>query len=119
MTAFGRTKPNPISDRGRPSDSSTKNGGRQGLRLRNRGAGVEFITASMASWSRRMAGNLHVSNLEDDLIPRLKRRAARHGPDADSGRSLYREISGAGRDDSQLGGRTAKQSIRRQIAQTL
>lgn len=26
-----------------------------------------------------MAGNLHVRNLEDDLISRLKRRAARHG----------------------------------------
>ena len=27
----------------------------------------------------RMAGNLHVRNLDDDLIVRLKRRAARHG----------------------------------------
>ncbi len=26
-----------------------------------------------------MAGNLHVRNLNDDLIIRLKRRAARHG----------------------------------------
>jgi plasmid stability protein len=26
-----------------------------------------------------MAGNLHVRNLDDDLIARLKRRAARHG----------------------------------------
>lgn len=26
-----------------------------------------------------MSGNLHVRNLEDDLIARLKRRAARHG----------------------------------------
>ena len=26
-----------------------------------------------------MTGNLHVRNLEDDLIIRLKRRAARHG----------------------------------------
>jgi len=26
-----------------------------------------------------MAGNLHVRNLEDDLIAKLKRRAARHG----------------------------------------
>jgi len=26
-----------------------------------------------------MAGNLHVRNLDDDLIVRLKRRAARHG----------------------------------------
>ena len=26
-----------------------------------------------------MVGNLHVSNLDDDLIARLKRRAARHG----------------------------------------
>ena len=27
----------------------------------------------------RMAGNLHVRNLDEDLIARLKRRAARHG----------------------------------------
>jgi plasmid stability protein len=27
----------------------------------------------------RMAGNLHVRNLDDNLIARLKRRAARHG----------------------------------------
>jgi antitoxin FitA len=27
----------------------------------------------------RMAGNLHVRNLDDELIARLKRRAARHG----------------------------------------
>ena len=26
-----------------------------------------------------MVGNLHVRNLDDDLIARLKRRAARHG----------------------------------------
>jgi plasmid stability protein len=26
-----------------------------------------------------MAGNLHVRNLDDELIARLKRRAARHG----------------------------------------
>ena len=26
-----------------------------------------------------MAGNLHVRNLEDEVIARLKRRAARHG----------------------------------------
>ncbi|MDE1148205.1 MAG: plasmid stabilization protein [Azospirillaceae bacterium] len=26
-----------------------------------------------------MAGNLHVRNLDDDLIARLKQRAARHG----------------------------------------
>ncbi len=26
-----------------------------------------------------MVGNLHVRNLEDDLIAKLKRRAARHG----------------------------------------
>jgi len=36
-----------------------------------------------------MAGNLHVRNLEDDLIARLKRRAARHGRSAEA---EYREI---------------------------
>ena len=36
-----------------------------------------------------MAGNLHVRNLDDDLIRRLKRRAARHGRSAES---EHREI---------------------------
>ena len=33
----------------------------------------------MISTSLRMTGNLHVRKLDDDLIARLKRRAARHG----------------------------------------
>jgi plasmid stability protein len=36
-----------------------------------------------------MAGNLHVRNLDDDLISRLKRRAARHGRSAEA---EHREI---------------------------
>lgn len=36
-----------------------------------------------------MAGNLHVRNLDDDLIARLKRRAARHGRSAEA---EHREI---------------------------
>ena len=36
-----------------------------------------------------MAGNLHVRNLDDDLIARLKRRAARHGRSTEAG---HREI---------------------------
>ena len=32
-----------------------------------------------ALMERPMPGNLHVRNLDDDLIARLKRRAARHG----------------------------------------
>ena len=36
-----------------------------------------------------MAGNLHVRNLEDDLIARLKTRAARHGRSAEA---EHREI---------------------------
>ena len=38
---------------------------------------------------RPMAGNLHVRNLDDDLIARLKRRAARHGRSAEA---EHREI---------------------------
>ena len=38
---------------------------------------------------RWMAGNLHVRNLEDDLIAKLKRRAARHGRSAEA---EHREI---------------------------
>lgn len=33
----------------------------------------------LISWNLDMAGNLHVRNLDDELITRLKRRAARHG----------------------------------------
>ena len=33
----------------------------------------------MISQTCLMPGNLHVRNLDDDLIARLKRRAARHG----------------------------------------
>jgi plasmid stability protein len=36
-----------------------------------------------------MAGNLHVRNIDDDLIARLKRRAARHGRSAEA---EHREI---------------------------
>jgi antitoxin FitA len=43
----------------------------------------------MISWSPRMAGNLHVRNLDVDLIARLKRRAARHGRSTEAG---HREI---------------------------
>jgi plasmid stability protein len=37
----------------------------------------------------KMAGNLHVRNLDDELIARLKRRAARHGRSAEA---EHREI---------------------------
>lgn len=36
-----------------------------------------------------MAGNLHVRNLDDELIAKLKRRAARHGRSAEA---EHREI---------------------------
>jgi plasmid stability protein len=36
-----------------------------------------------------VAGNLHVRNLDDELIARLKRRAARHGRSAEA---EHREI---------------------------
>ena len=42
-----------------------------------------------ASYCAEMAGNLHVRNLEDELIARLKRRAARHGRSAEA---EHREI---------------------------
>ena len=49
----------------------------------------EIIEIKMISWSAGMAGNLHVRNLDDDLIARLKRRAARHGRSAEA---EHREI---------------------------
>ena len=40
-----------------------------------------------------MAGNLHVRNLDDDLIARLKRRAARHGRSAEAEhREILRQV---------------------------
>jgi plasmid stability protein len=40
----------------------------------------------------RMAGNLHVRNLDDDLIARLKRRAARHGRSTEAEhREIFRQ----------------------------
>jgi antitoxin FitA len=39
----------------------------------------EIIDINDLEGTQHMAGNLHVRNLDDDLIARLKRRAARHG----------------------------------------
>src|SRR4029077_14271846 len=51
---------------------------------------------SMISRSSLMAGNLHVRNLEDDLIARLKRRAARHGRSTEAEhREILRQALGA------------------------
>jgi len=48
-----------------------------------------------------MAGNLHVRNLEDELIARLKRRAARHGRSAEAGhREILREVLANGEEPS-------------------
>ncbi len=42
-----------------------------------------------------MPGNLHVRNLEDDLIARLKRRAVRHGRSAEAEhREILRQVLG-------------------------
>jgi plasmid stability protein len=43
-----------------------------------------------------MTGNLHVRNLEDDLIERLKRRAARHGRSTEAEhREILRQVLAA------------------------
>ncbi len=40
-----------------------------------------------------MAGNLHVRNLDDELVARLKRRAARHGRSAEAEhREILRQV---------------------------
>jgi antitoxin FitA len=40
-----------------------------------------------------VAGNLHVRNLDDDLIARLKRRAARHGRSTEAEhREILRQV---------------------------
>ena len=47
-----------------------------------------------------MPGNLHVRNLEDELIARLKRRAARHGRSTEAEhREILRQIL-AGEEES-------------------
>jgi plasmid stability protein len=43
------------------------------------GRRFEIIDRNASNGAVPMAGNLHVRNLDDDLIARLKRRAARHG----------------------------------------
>jgi plasmid stability protein len=41
-----------------------------------------------------MPGNLHVRNIDDDLIIRLKRRALRHGRSAEAEhREILRQVS--------------------------
>jgi plasmid stability protein len=43
-----------------------------------------------------MAGNLHVRNLDDDLIKKRKRRAARHGRSAEAEhREIFRQALAA------------------------
>ena len=66
---FGRERPTKASRRnsiGRPTEILTRT------------AQCEIIEINDLM-ERPMAGNLHVRNLDDDLIARLKRRAARHG----------------------------------------
>ncbi len=44
----------------------------------------------------QMAGNLHVRNIDDDLIVRLKRRALRHGRSAEAEpREILRQVLAA------------------------
>ena len=48
-----------------------------------------------------MAGNLHVRNLDDDLIIKLKLRAARHGRSAEAEhRAILRDVLEAEADPS-------------------
>jgi plasmid stability protein len=47
------------------------------------------IIETSALMEMMVAGNLHVRNLDDELIARLKRRAARHGRSAEA---EHREI---------------------------
>ena len=47
------------------------------------------ITASIVLTGGTVSGNLHVRNLDDELILKLKRRAARHGRSAEA---EHREI---------------------------
>lgn len=49
---------------------------------------------------QRMAGNLRVRNLDDDLIARLKRRVARHGrPTEAEHRKILRQTLKLGHDN--------------------
>ena len=46
-----------------------------------------------------MPGNLHVRNLDDELIARLKRRAARHGRSAEAEHREILRVALAGEDE--------------------
>ena len=46
-----------------------------------------------------MAGNLHVRNLDDELIARLKRRAARHGRSTEAEHREILRLALAAEDD--------------------
>jgi plasmid stability protein len=47
-----------------------------------------------------MAGNLHVRNLDDELIARLKRRAARHGRSTEAEHREILRLALAAEDDT-------------------
>ncbi|WP_442201542.1 FitA-like ribbon-helix-helix domain-containing protein [Rhizobium sp. RAF56] len=51
--------------------------------------GIAIIAANEINGDRLLASSLHVRNLDDDLITRLKVRAARHGRSAEA---EHREI---------------------------
>jgi plasmid stability protein len=55
-----------------------------------------MLFAERLGKSMQMAGNLHVRNIDDDLIVRLKRRALRHGRSAEAEhREILRQVLAA------------------------
>jgi antitoxin FitA len=65
----------------------------RGRRLNGAAPYANEIIEIAALKDRQMAGNLHVRNLDDDLIARLKRRAARHGRSTEAERrEMLRQI---------------------------
>jgi antitoxin FitA len=63
---------------GRSSDQERRS--TQNARILTSTVNVKYESIEINDLMERpMAGNLHVRNLDDDLIARLKRRAARHG----------------------------------------
>ena len=62
---------------------------------------MRSLLSMISVYAAPMAGNLHVRNLEPDLIVKLKRRAARHGRsvEAEHREILRQALAGEGEQD--------------------
>jgi hypothetical protein len=84
------------TDAGAASPSAEDGGARLGLATLTECTQNEINEISVLKESH-MTGNLHVRNLDDDLIARLKRRAQRHGRSTEAEhREILRQVLTSG-----------------------